>query len=84
MTIIRKYLYESPQNVVHVHKHKDLENELAVSDFMPTILAIQESEIRRMVILGQPEQKVHKTFLSQQKKLAMWWSCHPSYGRKHN
>jgi hypothetical protein len=34
-------------------------------NIIPVILATWETEIGRIIVLGQPEQKVHETHLSQ-------------------
>jgi hypothetical protein len=44
---------------------------------MPVILAMQETEIGRIAIPDQPQQKVHET-LSQQKKLGVMTHTCPS------
>jgi hypothetical protein len=50
---------------------------------MPVILAIQEAEIRRIIVKGQPRQRIQET-LPQNKQTKItkkgWWSgsrCRP-------
>jgi hypothetical protein len=47
---------------------------------MPVILASQETEIRRIEVLSQPGQVVHKTQLKKSHHKKDWWSgsrCRP-------
>jgi hypothetical protein len=46
------------------------------------IPAIQEVEIGRIAVLGQPS-LVHETPLHQKKVGMVVYTCHPSFGRKH-
>jgi hypothetical protein len=47
---------------------------------MPAILATQEEEVGRILVQGQPRQKVQETLISTNKKLGTEaHACHPSY-----
>jgi hypothetical protein len=50
---------------------------------MPVILAIWKSDMWRIVVQGQPKQKVHKHPTSTEETMVWWCTCHPSDGGKH-
>jgi hypothetical protein len=55
----------------HTHTHTHTHTQVS---YTPIILAIQEAKIGRIVVGGQPKQKVSKT--PSQPKSCVWW-CTP-------
>jgi hypothetical protein len=49
----------------------------------PVILAVQEAEIRMIMVPSQPKQKVCKTPTQPKKIGLLGCTCHSSYSRRH-